>query len=158
MITAYRLSRSARRASCWTGVGAEIAGGRWNSKGTAIVYCSDSLALCQLETLVNISSVDNLIGYDWASVEIPDDLVIEVEDKFKLPKGWDSYPRIPETAYIGDHWVNEQLSAVLAVPTSIEPQGRNYLLNPAHPDFAKLKPSKPKPLELDKRLKQQSEG
>ena len=37
------------------GEGARRAGGRWNSAGQAVVYTSESLALCLAESLVHLS-------------------------------------------------------------------------------------------------------
>ena len=43
-------------------------------------------------------------------------------------------------------------SAVLSVPSVLVPQERNYLLNPAHPDFARIKRGKPKAFAIDPRF------
>ncbi len=43
-------------------------------------------------------------------------------------------------------------TAVLRVPSAIIPQDYNYLLNPAHPDFAQIKIGTPETFDLDTRL------
>jgi RES domain-containing protein len=42
---------------------------------------------------------------------------------------------------------------VLEVPTSIVPLEHNYLLNPAHPDFAQIRLEKPRRFGFDERLR-----
>ena len=49
----YRLSKSKYSADL-SGKGAEKAGGRWNSKGVAMVYTSASRALCTAEVAVHV--------------------------------------------------------------------------------------------------------
>jgi RES domain-containing protein len=43
-----------------SGKGAEITGGRWNRKGTPLIYAADSIALACLETVVQLSGADPL--------------------------------------------------------------------------------------------------
>ncbi|HEX6204123.1 MAG TPA: RES domain-containing protein, partial [Thermoanaerobaculia bacterium] len=49
-------------------------------------------------------------------------------------------------------WVASSRSAVLAVPSVVVPWETNYLLNPAHPDFARVVVERPRRLDLDQRL------
>ncbi|HTI70324.1 MAG TPA: hypothetical protein VMF06_10170 [Candidatus Limnocylindria bacterium] len=53
---------------------------------------------------------------------------------------------------IGDLWVKEAPSAVLELPGAIIPLETNYQLNPAHPNFNKIKMGKRFPFSLDPRL------
>ena len=48
----YRLCKSIYKKDL-SGKGAEIAGGRWNSKGYAILYTSESRSLCTAEIAVH---------------------------------------------------------------------------------------------------------
>ena len=56
------------------------------------------------------------------------------------------------TRLLGDAWARESRSAALAVPSAIIPEELNLLLNPNHPDFAKIKIAKPTPFAFDPRL------
>jgi RES domain-containing protein len=42
------------------------------------------------------------------------------------------------TREIGDRWLDRAVGALLQVPSAISHQGHNFLLNPAHPDSAKI--------------------
>jgi RES domain-containing protein len=53
---------------------------------------------------------------------------------------------------VGDIWVAGGGSAVLKVPSVIVPDGWNYLLNPAHADFASIVIGPRQPTEFDPRL------
>jgi RES domain-containing protein len=53
---------------------------------------------------------------------------------------------------IGAEWARERSTAVLAVPSVIVPAESNYLLNPAHPYFKRIKIGKPTTVETDLRL------
>jgi RES domain-containing protein len=53
---------------------------------------------------------------------------------------------------IGDQWVREMRSPVLALPSAIVPAERNFLLNPAHPKFRQVRVHKPVDFAFDARL------
>lgn len=53
-VEAFRIYKSRYASSALTGEGAKKHGGRWNHEGVAVLYCSSSLALAQLETLVHL--------------------------------------------------------------------------------------------------------
>ena len=71
---AYRLCRS--NYPPYDGEGARRAGGRWNSRGIAVVYMSENRSLALVEILVHLSSVipDR---YVLGAAEIPDDLAVD---------------------------------------------------------------------------------
>jgi RES domain-containing protein len=70
----------------------------------------------------------------------------------KLPTEWRTSPPGPATMELGDRWVREARSVVLAVPSTIIPSERNFLVNPAHPDFRRLHIHKPVEFAFDSRL------
>jgi len=53
---------------------------------------------------------------------------------------------------VGDAWVREARSAVLALPSVIVAEEPNFLLNPAHSDFKKILIGKPRRFAFDPRL------
>ena len=72
----YRLSR-ARFSKDLSGRGAELAGGRWNSKGTPMLYTSDSIALCTVEVAVHMPLGIVPFDYELVQIQVPEELEIE---------------------------------------------------------------------------------
>jgi RES domain-containing protein len=151
-IVAFRLSKTIRLSSAFTGDGARTYGGRWNSPGTKVVYASSTLSLATLEIMVHLESYKTLCeDYSFVNVEMPSE-IIETVDPTTLRPGWDSGAPGPESQQIGDSWASKLESAVLSVPTVLVPGEVNYLLNPDHPDFRRIAISKPKRICFDRRL------
>ncbi len=147
-ITAYRLVRKKLAQSALDGTGARLYGGRWNSPGVSIIYTAESLALCCLELLVHLPSYEILQEYVYITVHFTSDLVVNAE----LVEGWNSRPVAHCSQAIGDRWVNDGRFPILKVPSVVVPEGWNYLLNIAHPDFAKIKTGPPVAMTFDPRL------
>lgn len=120
-----------------SGKGASICGGRWNSIGTEIIYCSSSRALSLLETYVHIPS--GLIPRDMTmmSIDIPDSISKTKIDTYALVDNWSTVPFTPSTQKLGDDFVRAREYCVLIVPSAIIPGDYNLLINPLHPDFKK---------------------
>src|SRR5262245_10836793 len=135
--TAWRIFKPRHAATAFTGEGARLFGGRWNSKGVAVVYTSQSLALAALEMLVHLPSDLVLARYQVAPVTFDSDVVQSV-DTAQLPRNWRADPPPARLRQIGDRWVAEGAAAVLRVPSAVIDTEFNFLLNPAHPDFANL--------------------
>ncbi|MDQ2890270.1 MAG: RES family NAD+ phosphorylase [Gemmatimonadota bacterium] len=134
------------------GEGARRRGGRWNSPGTSVVYTSERLSLAALETLVHVEP--NLIPPDLTSYEIdvPDELRFETIAATALPRDWQDHPGHPVLRAIGDAWVRGCNSAVLLVPSVIVPTEMNLLINPGHPDGARITVARELPFRFDLRL------
>jgi RES domain-containing protein len=135
-----------------TGEGARIAGGRWNEKGTKMVYCAESLSLAALESFVHFDS--SLLPGDFVCYEltIPAGVAVEVLDVTRLPADWASIPGPASIQAVGSAWVASGRSAVLVVPSAIIERERNVLLNPDHPDFVRITVGPPSPFVFDARL------
>ena len=147
----YRLSKS-KYASDLSGKGAEKIGGRWNSKGTALVYTSESRALCTTEIAVHTPLGNLPLDYQLIAIEIPDDIQIKEIAKAELPQYWNTIPYSPATQKTGDIFVVEGKFLVLKVPSVVVPGDYNYLLNPAHREFHKVKIESIEPFNFDERL------
>lgn len=148
-ITTWRIVLAKRTTSAFSGEGARLNGGRWNNKGTAIVYTAGSISLASMEILVNLPSPKLLARFVRIPVEFDVALVCEVRD---LPSGWQQRPASPETKAIGDDWAAQRRSAVLKVPSVVVPEEFNYLLNPSHPDWDKIHIKPPVVYHFDPRL------
>ncbi|MBC5773570.1 RES family NAD+ phosphorylase [Pontibacter sp. KCTC 32443] len=147
----YRLSR-ARFAKDLSGRGAELAGGRWNSKGTPILYTSDSIALCTVEVAVHMPLGIVPFDYQLVQIQLPSDIHITEVAETILPEDWKSFPHSNATQVIGDEFILEQQSLVLKVPSAAVQGTFNYLINPRHQDFSKVTIVGIEPFEFDKRL------
>ena len=148
----WRIIPKFHLSQAFDGEGARRFGGRWNRLGTRVVYTSATLSLAALEFFVNLDRDTEPNQLAIISADIPDDLRmghIEVSD---LPKNWRSYPVPEELQDLGTAWVASASTAMLAVPSAVIPDERNYLLNPAHPDFKRFHLNKPEAFHFDPRM------
>lgn len=134
----------------FSGEGAAKFGGRWNSRGVKMVYTSSTQSLAVLETLVHLNPPMDL-RYVTFELTLDESGVTPLE-LGTLPRDWRQAPPSPGTQSLGDRWVQSNSSVVLAVPSVVVPGEKNYLLNPAHPGFSKIRISQPTPFALDARL------
>ena len=65
---------------------------------------------------------------------------------------WGEAQHARSRSRIGDAWVREARSAMIALPSVIISGEPNYLINPAHPDFKKISIGKPETFAFDSRL------
>lgn len=126
----FRLSKAAFAIDL-SGKGAEKGGGRWNSKGTAMVYTSESRALCTTEIAVHTPLGNLPLGYQITSIEIPDNVPIQSIPDSCLPHDWNSIPHSHSTQLIGDRFIAERIHAVIKVPSAVVQGEFNYLINPS---------------------------
>ena len=152
MLTAYRIFKAKFAKTWFDGEGAFLFGGRWNTRGTRVLYAAGSLSLAALEMLVHLNSAELLSSYSYATLEFEEKDVLLVEDFEKLPKNWSTSPPPLAVQEIGDKWALSMTSLVLRVPTSVVPGEFNYLVNVGHPDFSTLKRGKPRVFPFDERL------
>jgi len=116
-----------------------------------MVYTAQSQALAALEILVNVESAELLAHYVVIEVVINPSFIAEVEIS-ALPRNWRTDPPPARIRTIGDHWITQGGSAVLKVPSSVVPAESNFLLNPRHSDFHKLRIGKPTSFRFGRRL------
>jgi RES domain-containing protein len=69
-----------------------------------------------------------------------------------LPATWRDYPAPEQVADVGTAWVRAGATAVLVVPSVIVPRERNFLLNPRHRDFRRIRVGAPEPFSFDPRM------
>lgn len=153
MVLLYRIGKT-NRIRDLSGEGARLYGGRWNLKGTPVLYTSDSTALATLETLVHSPIHLMPSNRSIITLNLPDDLTVFNLSTQDLPTKWWVNPAPPALARIGQQWFEEQSGVALVVPSSVTPtgEGRNYLLNPQHPDFGQIEVVKLSQYDYDTRL------
>jgi RES domain-containing protein len=147
----WRLTREVHLPEVLKGEGARRFGGRWNSRGVAVVYAAESLELALLEAIVHLD-LDLLPRDYWQlCLEVPDELL--VPGPKRLPRGWDALPPyVARVQSIGDRWVRAGTSVALRVPASVLPERSNVLLNPAHADMTRVREVSRERLQWPSRL------
>ncbi|MGH8853175.1 MAG: RES family NAD+ phosphorylase [Telluria sp.] len=121
-----------------SGTGAEMTGGRWNSKGTPVVYSAASIALATLETVHYLSCGGLPFNRYLVRVDIPDAVWAARQVLDPLPGGWDAIPAGMAARTAGDAWIAAGATALLLVPSVIVPDEHNVLINPQHGDSAAI--------------------
>ena len=152
MPSAWRLVKAKHVASAWDGESARSLGGRWNSPGVPVVYASEHLSLALAEVLVHLTGSGPLAAYTAIPIEF-EDRFVEVLDRRALPARWRAHPPPAAARAIGDRFVTAGKHAFLRVPSVVVPQESNYVVNLAHPDFAKCRIGEAIPVPFDERLR-----
>ncbi len=150
MLTVWRLTTARFAKSAFSGEGARVYGGRWNRKGTPLVYTAATQSLAMLEMLVQDEPLR--ARYVMIEVRLPKAVTMDRIKIEELPSDWRDLAAREKLQAIGTAWARKGGGAVLAVPSAVVPAETNYLLNPLHPDFRRIKIGKPRKFETDLRL------
>lgn len=135
-----------------SGEGARKFGGRWNSKGSAVLYTSETESLAALETLVHASIATMPNDLSLLTLSIPDDIQADKIDADQLPDGWRKYPAPNQLATLGNNWIESGASLILKVPSVLVQTEMNILINPNHSNAEKLSIKEVRPFSFDMRL------
>ncbi len=150
-LSAWRIVKRKLARDAFSGEGARLYGGRWNSPGVSVVYAAQTQSLAALELLVHLENSDLL--YEYVVIEARcDPALITRIPKSDLPQDWRASPPPASTRAIGDAWIAEEPSPVLELPSAVIPAENIFLLNPQHPAFEKIRIGEPVPFEFDVRL------
>ncbi|MBL7783197.1 MAG: RES domain-containing protein [Saprospiraceae bacterium] len=150
MIT-FRLTKEQYKYDL-SGKGSEITGGRWNSKGVAVLYTSFNRALCMAEVLVHQPAGKLSSDFWLTSIECPQEILSHEVNINDLPDNWRIFPPPLGLKAIGDSFILEQKNAGLIVPSAVVPGEKNLLLNPKHPDFCNIQIIQSEIFVFDSRL------
>lgn len=105
-----------------------------------------------IEYFIHIDPDDPPKDLVSVTAQIPDNVSrISVSSK-QLPPDWRQSPAPPELAGIGDRFVHDRRAAILIVPSALAPTESNWLINPQHPEFAKIRPGFAEPFWYDSRF------
>ncbi|HEY9128000.1 MAG TPA: RES family NAD+ phosphorylase [Acidobacteriaceae bacterium] len=122
--------------------GAFLQPGRWHLRGTRVIYAAQHASLAALETLIHAGG-RKIPPRSMTRIEIPDDLSIE-----SAP-----WMDVPASQQFGVRWVTEARSAVLRVPSiAVNKMESNFVFNPQHPDFARIRHADPEEFVFDPRF------
>jgi RES domain-containing protein len=147
----YRIAKK-KYSSDLSGEGAKLFGGRWNSPGRNVLYTSESVALAALEVLVNLSANVSPEGFQLITIRLPDDARVSAVKLSQLPANWKNTEPSLFLKKSGDNWLKKNHTLVLKVPSAVIPQEYNYLLNPSHDLFQKVKIINISNFSFDKRI------
>ena len=135
-----------------SGEGARMFGGRWNKKGTSVLYTAENRSLATAEYLVHISM--GILPHDSCIAEffIPDEINYEQIKVTDLPTYWSTYPAPLLLTEIGEKWIKNNNTLLLKVPSSVVKNEWNFLINPKHELFSKVKITGIELYNFDERL------
>ena len=150
-LTVWRLCTAKYAGAAFDGEGARLYGGRWSPKGIPLIYTAESRSLAILEVLANTDEPGQLALIPWVffRAELDADM-IQAPDR--VPEDWRQFPHSLATQDFGARWAQEGRSAALRVPSAVVPGEFNYLINPAHSGFKRVKIGRPEPFVFDPRL------
>lgn len=148
----WRICKYQHVSNAFGGIGAEKYGGRWNHKGDRVVYSSTSLSLAALELFVHLEP--DCMPDDLHSVEakFPDLASVEEFSVAQLPKNWRDFPAPAFLQDLGTKWLRERRSLLLIVPSAVNPDEKNVLVNPLHSEATMLSHVSSKPFYFDPRM------
>lgn len=138
-VLVWRIGHSGALTLGELGFGSTLGDGRWHAGCSGmqqVVYCASSRALCQLERRVHCNGA---MPKNMALVrmEIPPKSDLMVVAELVLPADWRQNQAATQT--IGMRWLASRSSLGLWVPSFVEPAENNLLLNPSHPDYARVR-------------------
>jgi len=157
VIELWRISADTRdyEAHDLSGAGAKISGGRWNRSGLPVVYASCSIALAALETIAHLAAGSLPLNRFLVRLDVPDDLWTAREQlsEHSAAVGWNAEPAGKVSLDLGDQWLRGHASVLLQVPSVIVPEEHNVLINPLHPDAARIQAHKIRLFQYDARTR-----
>ena len=146
----FRITKS-KRASDISGNGAALYPGRWNKKGTPVLYTGESKEIALLENIVHIPPMITP-DLDILVIEIPDDSIFQLTIA-DLPSNWHQFPAPTILSEIGQKWIDKGKDLALKVPSSIIHSANNIILNCNHKDYKAVKILSQKKFYFDSRLR-----
>ena len=152
MIRVYRILRKRYAKTPFDGEGGHRYGGRWSSPGIRLAYTSEHLSLAMIEYFVHFDRDDAPPDLVVVAADVPDDVSRVTVSSRQLPATWRRTPAPAELASIGDRFARKKRDAILIVPSALAPDEFNWLLNPDHPDFRRVRIHPPEPFAYDARF------
>jgi RES domain-containing protein len=130
----FRIVQDKIRTKDLSGTGAYRRGGRWNSKGTYMLYTSENSSLALLEFIVPFDQDIMPPKTYLMEIGIKDARrIYELPDK-EYPDNWMELSLLANQA-LGDLWMREKKWLGIRVRSAINPAEFNVLLNPLYPKF-----------------------
>jgi RES domain-containing protein len=137
-----------------SGIGAELESGRWHTAAPEkrMVYLTEHPAVALVENLTSLDGDPSFFPTRFQLLRVTVSDTIQASN-LSAKQLMNVDPQRSETTQaIGDAWLDSGSSALLRVPSIPSPESWNYLLNPLHPDAAKIKLDWARHIAYDKRL------
>lgn len=147
----FRLDREIH-SNALSGKGAAIKGGRWNSPGTEIIYVAANRSLAMAEVAVHFTLATIPEDYMLLTILIPDTISLLKVKSSNLPADWNVFPYTASSQFIGDKFILENKFCILQVPSAVTKGDYNFLINPFHSEFKKIKIISTEKFPFDKRI------
>lgn len=155
---AYRLKRELvcyriadRRFPLFSGEHAAEAGGRWNPRGSSAIYACMTYSGALLEKLAQLGTTRIPRFQVSITITIPAGLTVQAYDSDGLPDGWNASDYGVSQA-VGDKWLNARKAVALVVPSVLFPVEHNVVVNPSHPQAARIVAGEAQEIRWDERL------
>lgn len=147
----WRICRARHAGEAFSGHGARLYGGRWNSPGVPMVYASSSLALAAIELFVHLEPNQQPDDLVYLAAQLPQGEPAQRLEPQQLPAEWrtDDFAALRS---LGDNWIRAQRSLAIGVPSAALTMECNVLVNPLHPAIAGIKVEPPQPFQFDARM------
>ncbi|MBC7920260.1 MAG: RES family NAD+ phosphorylase [Ferruginibacter sp.] len=151
MLTVYRLIRDKYRGEPLSVEGSRLFGGRWNPKGTGVLYATSTPELGLIESLAHAPGVryEELPTYWVFSLEMPED--IRYFSREELPDYWqdETYDR---TQVWLSQWLAKPDQLAVAIPSVLFSLSYNILLHHGHSLFGQVRVVGQEIQPVDRRL------
>lgn len=146
----YRIT-GRKHATDLSGIGAATFGGRWNKKGTPVLYTGENKEIALLETIVHTPPMF-IPQLSILTMEIPSNSITELNIG-DLPANWYDYPAPTILSEIAERWITERKTIALKVPSCIIHSIHNFIINCNHENFHLIKRLEIRNFHFDTRLK-----
>lgn len=128
-----------------SGIGGLHRPGRWHNTGRPVIYAAEHSALAMLEVRVHMDLHSaQLTKFVMMKISVQEGVPADVIDI--------EHGEIAETRALGDAWLAASSACLCRVKSVLAPDAHNFLLNPLHPDMAKISIEAIAPLVFDARL------
>jgi len=139
-------------ANILSGKGSALKGARWNSAGVEMIYTAGNRSLAMAEVAVHFTLATLPSDYVMMSIFIPDNISLLKLNINDLPADWNSFPFPSSTQIIGDEFIINNKYCVLQIPSVVTKDDNNFLINPGHPEFTRIKIMEVEAFPFDKRI------
>jgi len=113
--------------------------GRWNGTGKKVLYCSESIPVAFLESMIRRQGVGFNRDYNIVIIDIPNDLVIRTVNLSDLNPGWRDFHDYSICQQIGNSWFDKFDAPVLKVPSAVVMQSYNYVIHAQHQAYNRIR-------------------